>query len=243
MIVPASDVRPTVADWLVVSGYPLLEPGGERAGIVHRQQHHPVPQFCIGRRVVRRRVVQQDRFAPDLRQGSHAQERDVRLDPGEDGGLGIPGKQRAAVRAEEMVPVARHLRDLRDDLAADPRVSLVQQIDTAPLIERWRLTYGIDIRSELHGLPIPADSEIVIEGEIVKWLVAPGRSFAANDAIVEVMTDKTTVEIPAPRLVEGAWQERPENARRITLWEHFDRDAILQDFYTRLDHHTRGAAE
>lgn len=40
----------------------------------------------------------------------------------------------------------------RSPLTGRPRVSLVQQIDTAPLVERWRLTYGIDIRSELHGL-------------------------------------------------------------------------------------------
>ncbi len=52
---------------------------------------------------------------------------------------------------------------------------------------------------------LPEIGEGVIEGEIVKWLVAPGRSFAANDAIVEVMTDKTTVEIPAP--FDGVMQE------------------------------------
>lgn len=52
---------------------------------------------------------------------------------------------------------------------------------------------------------LPEIGEGVIEGEIVKWLVAPGRAFAANDAIVEVMTDKTTVEIPAP--FDGVMQE------------------------------------
>jgi pyruvate/2-oxoglutarate dehydrogenase complex dihydrolipoamide acyltransferase (E2) component len=52
---------------------------------------------------------------------------------------------------------------------------------------------------------LPEIGEGVIEGEIVKWLVAPGSAFAANDAIVEVMTDKTTVEIPAP--FDGVMQE------------------------------------
>lgn len=52
---------------------------------------------------------------------------------------------------------------------------------------------------------LPEIGEGVIEGEIVKWLVAPGGAFAANDAIVEVMTDKTTVEIPAP--FDGVMQE------------------------------------
>jgi hypothetical protein len=37
--------------------------------------------------------------------------------------------------------------------------------------------------------------------------------------------------IPAPHLVSGKWVERPDNPRRITLWEDFDRDAIMKDFY------------
>lgn len=45
---------------------------------------------------------------------------------------------------------------------------------------------------------LPEIGEGVIEGEIVKWLVQPGDSFALNDALVEVMTDKATIEIPAP---------------------------------------------
>ena len=45
---------------------------------------------------------------------------------------------------------------------------------------------------------LPAIGEGVVEGEIVRWLKAPGESVAANEALVEVMTDKATVEIPAP---------------------------------------------
>lgn len=37
--------------------------------------------------------------------------------------------------------------------------------------------------------------------------------------------------IPAPRLVEGSWQEQSANNRKITLWENFDKDAIMLDFY------------
>ncbi|WP_217909761.1 dihydrolipoamide acetyltransferase family protein [Pseudenhygromyxa sp. WMMC2535] len=51
---------------------------------------------------------------------------------------------------------------------------------------------------------LPEIGEGVIEGEIVQWLVQPGESFAANDALVEVMTDKATIEIPAP--FDGAMQ-------------------------------------
>jgi pyruvate/2-oxoglutarate dehydrogenase complex dihydrolipoamide acyltransferase (E2) component len=54
-------------------------------------------------------------------------------------------------------------------------------------------------------LKLPEIGEGVIEGEIVQWLIGPGQSFSRNDAIVEVMTDKATVEIPAP--FDGVMQE------------------------------------
>ncbi len=40
--------------------------------------------------------------------------------------------------------------------------------------------------------------EGVQEGEIVRWLVAPGETIAAEQPLVEVMTDKVTAELPAP---------------------------------------------
>ncbi len=45
---------------------------------------------------------------------------------------------------------------------------------------------------------LPAIGEGVVEGEIVRWLKQPGETVEANEAIVEVMTDKATVEIPSP---------------------------------------------
>ena len=44
-----------------------------------------------------------------------------------------------------------------------------------------------------------------------------------------------TRTIPAPKLENGKWVERPGNARTITLWENFDRDAILNDIYATMD--------
>jgi hypothetical protein len=41
--------------------------------------------------------------------------------------------------------------------------------------------------------------------------------------------------IPAPKLENGKWVERPDNKRTITLWESFDRDAILHDFYATME--------
>jgi hypothetical protein len=41
--------------------------------------------------------------------------------------------------------------------------------------------------------------------------------------------------IGAPQLVDSKWVDRPENPRTITVWEDFDRDAILADFYATME--------
>ncbi len=45
---------------------------------------------------------------------------------------------------------------------------------------------------------LPAIGEGVVEGEIVRWLKQPGDTVMANEPLVEIMTDKATVEIPSP---------------------------------------------
>ncbi len=45
---------------------------------------------------------------------------------------------------------------------------------------------------------LPDIGEGVHEGEIVKWLVKEGQAIKENDLMVEVMTDKVTVQIPSP---------------------------------------------
>ena len=45
---------------------------------------------------------------------------------------------------------------------------------------------------------LPDIGEGVHEGEIVKWLVKEGDPIKENDLMVEVMTDKVTVQIPSP---------------------------------------------
>jgi pyruvate dehydrogenase E2 component (dihydrolipoamide acetyltransferase) len=45
---------------------------------------------------------------------------------------------------------------------------------------------------------LPELAESVVEGEIVKWLVQEGEQVAEDQPLVEVMTDKVTVELPSP---------------------------------------------
>ncbi|MFT7619065.1 MAG: pyruvate/2-oxoglutarate dehydrogenase complex dihydrolipoamide acyltransferase (E2) component, partial [Planctomycetota bacterium] len=46
---------------------------------------------------------------------------------------------------------------------------------------------------------LPDLGEGVAEGEIVEWKVAVGDTVTEDQPLVEVMTDKATVEIPSPR--------------------------------------------
>jgi purine nucleosidase len=54
-------------------------------------------------------------------------------------------------------------------------------------------------------------------------------------AIVKNPTWAQARKIPAPKLENGKWVERPGNTRTITLWENFDRDAIMKDFYATME--------
>ena len=45
---------------------------------------------------------------------------------------------------------------------------------------------------------LPDLGEGLTEGEIARWLVAEGDEIAEDAPLVEIATDKTTVEIPSP---------------------------------------------
>ena len=45
---------------------------------------------------------------------------------------------------------------------------------------------------------LPELAESVVEGEIIKWLVQEGEQVEEDQVVVEVMTDKVTVELPSP---------------------------------------------
>jgi pyruvate/2-oxoglutarate dehydrogenase complex dihydrolipoamide acyltransferase (E2) component len=45
---------------------------------------------------------------------------------------------------------------------------------------------------------LPDLGEGLTEGEVARWLVSEGQDVREDDPLVEVQTDKTTVEIPSP---------------------------------------------
>ena len=49
-----------------------------------------------------------------------------------------------------------------------------------------------------YSFKLPDLGEGLTEGEIARWLVAEGDEIAEDDPLVEIQTDKTTVEIPSP---------------------------------------------
>ena len=45
---------------------------------------------------------------------------------------------------------------------------------------------------------LPDLGEGLTEGEVARWLVTEGQELAEDDPLVEIQTDKATVEIPSP---------------------------------------------
>lgn len=52
--------------------------------------------------------------------------------------------------------------------------------------------------SEIFTVMMPDIGEGVVEGEVIEWLKKTGDSIAQDEPVVIVMTDKATVELPAP---------------------------------------------
>jgi pyruvate/2-oxoglutarate dehydrogenase complex dihydrolipoamide acyltransferase (E2) component len=70
---------------------------------------------------------------------------------------------------------------------------------------RHTLSFGIasdasavDSGPVAYEFKLPDLGEGLTEGEIARWLVAEGQEIGEDDPLVEIQTDKTTVEIPSP---------------------------------------------
>ncbi len=56
-------------------------------------------------------------------------------------------------------------------------------------------------------------------------------------AIVKNPAWADRVVIGAPKFVDGKWIDQPDNPRKVAIWENFDREAIMKDFYDRMEHY------
>jgi inosine-uridine nucleoside N-ribohydrolase len=54
-------------------------------------------------------------------------------------------------------------------------------------------------------------------------------------AIVKNPSWADRIVISAPKYIEGQWIDQPENPRKIVIWENFDKEKIMQDFYNSME--------
>ena len=45
----------------------------------------------------------------------------------------------------------------------------------------------------------------------------------------------TRHEIPAPKLIQQAWEDQPQNPHKIVYWDGFNRDAIVNDLFMQME--------
>jgi pyruvate dehydrogenase E2 component (dihydrolipoamide acetyltransferase) len=61
-----------------------------------------------------------------------------------------------------------------------------------------RESSAVDSAPVAYEFKLPDLGEGLTEGEIARWLVSEGQEIGEDDPLVEIQTDKTTVEIPSP---------------------------------------------
>ncbi len=71
------------------------------------------------------------------------------------------------------------------------------------------------------------------------WGDPPGRALFDVAAVAVVKNDKwaENYELPAPVYLNGKWVERPNNPRKVTIWEWFDVYGILNDFFITMENY------
>jgi len=56
-------------------------------------------------------------------------------------------------------------------------------------------------------------------------------------AIVKNPAWADRVVLAAPKYENGQWIDQPDNPRKIVIWENFDKEKIMQDFYNTMDNY------
>ena len=119
----------------------------------------------------------------------------------------------AFVGDRDRVPRCEQLRDVRVRLLGDslrvrrriPRAAAAHRARSARRARHPRQSLARTARRctrQSRMMPssfkLPDLGEGLTEGEVARWLVAEGQAIAEDDPLVEIQTDKATVEIPSP---------------------------------------------
>ena len=62
-------------------------------------------------------------------------------------------------------------------------------------------------------------------------------------AIVKNPVLANRVILAAPKFVDGQWVDQPDNPRKIIIWENFDKEKIMQDFYHSVENYNLAKPE
>ena len=109
----------------------------------------------------------------------------------------------AAVATDAMLELMgrEHGFERRDALAL---ASLVVDLRITQIVNRVKGVHAVlrhdAVENALmaYEFKLPDLGEGLTEGEVARWLVAEGQEIAEDDPLVEIQTDKATVEIPSP---------------------------------------------
>jgi pyruvate/2-oxoglutarate dehydrogenase complex dihydrolipoamide acyltransferase (E2) component len=82
---------------------------------------------------------------------------------------------------------------------------------------------------------LPDLGEGLMEGEVARWLVSEGQAIAEDDPLVEIQTDKATVEIPSPyggtvlRILVAEGEIAPVGTELVVIGEPGELDSASDD--------------
>ena len=82
---------------------------------------------------------------------------------------------------------------------------------------------------------LPDLGEGLTEGEVARWLVSEGQEIAEDDPLVEIQTDKATVEIPSPyggtvlRILVAEGEIAPVGTELVVIGEPGELDSASDD--------------